>query len=156
MSAWRGEQICREFLTCKTPCEQFFEQFHFVTFRGVGKLEKSPIDIGCWTHFKRSDNSLKCCMVNKLEVLNFFDPSVEVFPGSRSQTHVQTFATKFWHVQVFQTKIRQVQNLATMMIRRDYRDRRGGGATKTSWLISGNFRLSRLRVAISRLSRPKN
>ena len=50
-------------------------------------------------------------------------------PGSRSQTHVQTFATKFCHVQTFQTKIRHVQTLATktwlfqtfttMMIRRD-------------------------------------
>ena len=24
-----------------------------------------------------------------------------ILPGSRSQTHVQTFATKFWHVQTF-------------------------------------------------------
>ena len=69
-------------------------------------------------------------------------------PGSRSQTHVQTFATKFWHVQTFQTKIRHVQTLATktwhfqtfatMMIRCDYRDRSGGGATKTSRLIFTN------------------
>ena len=50
-------------------------------------------------------------------------------PGSRSQTHVQTVATKFWHVQTFQSKTRHVQTLATktwhfqtfptMMIRRD-------------------------------------
>ena len=88
-----------------------------------------------------------------------------LLPGSRSQTHVQTFATKFWHVQNFQTKVRYVQTLATktwhfqtfatMMIHRDYRDRGGGGATKTSRLIFGMSRLSRPRVTISLLSRPK-
>ena len=78
-------------------------------------------------------------------------------PESKSQTHVQTFATKFWHVETFQTKIRQVQTFATkiwllqtfatmMMIRRDFRDRSGGGATETSRLI----------FVMSRLSRPKN
>ena len=61
-------------------------------------------------------------------------------------SHVQTLATKTWHFQTF----------ATMIIRRDYRDRSGGGATKTSRLIFGMSRLSRPRVAISRLSRPKN
>ena len=76
-------------------------------------------------------------------------------PGSRSQTHVQTFATKFWHVQTFQTKIRYVQSFATKMIRRDYRDRSEGGAIKTSRLIFGMSRLSRPRVAISRLSRQR-
>ena len=87
-------------------------------------------------------------------------------PGSRSQTHVQSFATNFRHVQAFQTKIRHVQTfvtktwrfqtLATMMIRRNFSDRRGGGATETARLIFGMFRLSQPRFAISKLSRPKN
>ena len=52
-------------------------------------------------------------------------------PGSRSQTHVHTFATNLWHFQTFQTKIRHFQALATktwhfqtfatMMIYCDYR-----------------------------------
>ena len=37
---------------------------------------------------------------------------IELLTGPRSQSHVQTFATKFWHV----------QNFATIMIRRDFRD----------------------------------
>ena len=77
---------------------------------------------------------------------------VTVQPGSRSQNHVPTFSTKFWHSQTFQTKIRHVQTFATktwhfltfatMMIRRDFRDRSGGGATKTSRLAFGVSRLS--------------
>ena len=43
-----------------------------------------------------------------------------------------------------------------MMIRRDFRDRSGGGATKISRLIFAMSRLSRTRVAISRLSGPKS
>ena len=48
-------------------------------------------------------------------------------------------ATKTWHFQTF----------ATMMIRRDYRDRSGGGATKTSRHIIGIYRKTK-----ARLSRP--
>ena len=60
-----------------------------------------------------------------------------VRPGSRSQTYVRTFATTFWHVQTFQTletKTWHFQTFATMMIRRNYRDRSGGGAIKISRL----------------------
>ena len=38
-------------------------------------------------------------------------------PGSRSQTHVRSYATKFWHVQAFATKTWHFQTFATMMIR---------------------------------------
>ena len=46
-----------------------------------------------------------------------------------------------------------ISRFATMMIRRDYCDRSGDCATKTSRLIFGTSRLSRPRVALSRLSR---
>ena len=56
----------------------------------------------------------------------------------------------------FGDQIWRFQTFATIMIRRDFRDRSGGGATKTSLLIFAMSRLSRTRVAISRLSRLKN
>ena len=37
--------------------------------------------------------------------LSGFKRFLSGLPGSRSQTHVHTFATKFWHVQIFQTKM---------------------------------------------------
>ena len=77
--------------------------------------------------FSRRDTNLR--------VFASFEARFERFlsglPGSRSQTHVHTFATNLWHFQTFQTKIRHLQALATktwhfqtfatMMIRCDYR-----------------------------------
>ena len=68
----------------------------------------------------------------------------------------QTFATEFRHVQTFVTETWEVQTFATTMIRRDFRDRNGDGATKISQPIFGMSRLSRPRYAISRLLRSKN
>ena len=78
--------------------------------------------------------------------------------------HVQTFKTKIRHVQTLVTKTWHFQTFATMMIRRDYRDRSGGGATKTSRLIFGfpdsrdqelPFPDFRNRKTKARLSRPR-
>ena len=44
-------------------------------------------------------NTMKLGTMNWLAIMNRF-----LFPGLRSQTHVQIFATNFWHVQTFQTK----------------------------------------------------
>ena len=63
--------------------------------------------------------------------------------GSSSQTYVDHFlANNFWHVMTFQTEIRHVQTFATKtchfqtfattMIRRDFREGSGVGATKIS------------------------
>ena len=69
-------------------------------------------------------------------------------PDSRSQTHVQTFATNFWLDQTFATDILNVQTFATAIWNfqtfdhNDPSDRIGDGATETSRPIFGIFRLT--------------